>query len=106
MDRLVSGDHMCFVLRPEASELISPSGRSWTLFEAGWSRVRPDFSRAFARKLSCSPGPLAHPEEQGTFNPKVPGSRPRAAHHQSVLVRVHPTQSPTSVAVGREPTFP
>jgi hypothetical protein len=21
-------------------------------------------------------GPLAHPEEQGTFNPKVPGSRP------------------------------
>ena len=29
-----------------------------------------------SRGLSCSPGPLAHPEEQGTFNPKVPGSRP------------------------------
>ena len=42
-------------------------------FEAGWSLA---FSGAFSRKLSCSPGPLAHPEEQGTFNPKVPGSRP------------------------------
>src|SRR6202020_1747053 len=28
------------------------------------------------RQLSCWGGPLAHPEEQGTFNPKVPGSRP------------------------------
>ena len=28
------------------------------------------------RQLSCRRGPLAHPEEQGTFNPKVPGSRP------------------------------
>ncbi len=27
-------------------------------------------------RLGSSPGPLAHREEQGTFNPKVPGSRP------------------------------
>ena len=40
--------------------------------EAGRHRL----GRAVPRPLSCSPGPLAHPEEQGTFNPKVPGSRP------------------------------
>ena len=35
-----------------------------------------------SRGLSCSPGPLAHPEEQGTFNPKVPGSRPGRPTHK------------------------
>lgn len=29
-----------------------------------------------AVSIILRPGPLAHPEEQGTFNPKVPGSRP------------------------------
>ena len=54
-------------------DLMPPGDHTWTPFEAGWS---PASSRAFSRKLSCTPGPLAHPEEQGTFNPKVPGSRP------------------------------
>jgi hypothetical protein len=40
------------------------------------SRSPRAFPAAFSCQLSCSPGPLAHPEEQGTFNPKVPGSRP------------------------------
>ena len=29
-------------------------------------------------------GPLAHPEEQGTFNPKVPGSRPGRPTRSSI----------------------
>jgi hypothetical protein len=49
----------------------------WTLAK----RPRPPIfvaasRRTSSRQLSCSRGPLAHPEEQGTFNPKVPGSRP------------------------------
>ena len=40
------------------------------------SRTSPFDPRAFSRGISCSPGSLAHREEQGTFNPKVPGSRP------------------------------
>ena len=34
------------------------------------------WSSAFARALSFTFGPLAHRVEQGTFNPKVVGSRP------------------------------
>jgi hypothetical protein len=34
------------------------------------------WSSAFARALSFTLGPLAHRVEQGTFNPKVVGSRP------------------------------
>jgi hypothetical protein len=45
--------------------------------EAGGHRVRRRFAAGVpVRQLSCRRGPLAHPEEQGTFNPKVPGSRP------------------------------
>ena len=33
-------------------------------------------SPVLAQRYSGAPGPLAHPEEQRTFNPKVPGSRP------------------------------
>ena len=49
---------------------------------ARWSeRAAPDLgSPASAltsvRRLGSRLGPLAHREEQGTFNPKVPGSRP------------------------------
>ena len=38
--------------------------------------VSPAFPGTCAYRYSDGPGPLAHPEEQGTFNPKVPGSRP------------------------------
>ncbi len=40
------------------------------------SRSLAPFSWRFVGRYSVGPGPLAHPEEQGTFNPKVPGSRP------------------------------
>ena len=42
----------------------------------------------FSRQLSCSAGPLAHPEEQGTFNPKVPGSRPGGPPLKDVFFQV------------------
>ena len=67
------GDQVCFVLRRVALRPYCAQGSLRATFEAGWSTAS---SRVFSRKLSCSPGPLAHPEEQGTFNPKVPGSRP------------------------------
>ena len=72
------------VTHPCASPLVE-SGRSGpdgvvalrahprTAETAGW---RLDSLRAISCTFSCSPGPLAHREEQGTFNPKVPGSRP------------------------------
>ena len=45
--------------------------------EAGRHRLMVPVCRGHPlRQLSCRRGPLAHPEEQGTFNPKVPGSRP------------------------------
>ena len=34
------------------------------------------FKQCRGIRLDSAPGPLAHREEQGTFNPKVPGSRP------------------------------
>ena len=40
--------------------------------KCGWPRR---LSQPFSRELSCSPGPLAHRVEQGTFNPKVARSR-------------------------------
>jgi hypothetical protein len=36
----------------------------------------PSFQMENLLHYCAVPGPLAHPEEQGTFNPKVPGSRP------------------------------
>ncbi len=69
--------------------------------------VGAEESRTFSRGYSCSPGPLAHPEEQGTFNPKVPGSRPGRPTNSSsaregwargttVRARSSPTASPSS----------
>ena len=55
----------------------------------GWCRV---FSGAFSRTSSCSPGPLAHRVEQGTFNPKVPGSSPgRPTSSEAVSASVTPS---------------
>ena len=47
----------------------------------GWS---PPFQGATERGENCQKGPLAHRVEQGTFNPKVPGSspgRPTSSEH-------------------------
>ena len=66
----------------DGEDSVRPRGVVIRLFGSRISRRgssaggHPTFSRAISPALLCSPGPLAHPEEQGTFNPKVPGSRP------------------------------
>jgi hypothetical protein len=64
-----------------------PAGRT-CLFRLRTRRDRPsslgDRRRGISRCKSPSIGPLAHRVEQGTFNPKVPGSRPgrpTSSHH-------------------------
>ena len=61
------------------------------------------------RQLSCWGGPLAHPEEQGTFNPKVPGSRPgrptgktqpRSCIQSRLRDRHYPARSVSSRVIG------
>jgi hypothetical protein len=64
--------------------------------EVGGHRLKQGFpirTGLLIRQLSCSLGPLAHPEEQGTFNPKVPGSRPGRPTSK------RPVKRPKSVSV-------
>ena len=56
--------------------------------QAGSTRLSSVGLNHHVRQLSCWCGPLAHPEEQGTFNPKVPGSRPGRPTASTRPVRV------------------
>ena len=65
------------VARGALGTRAAEAGCEWLNLPASTPRRTP------LRQLSCRRGPLAHPEEQGTFNPKVPGSRPGRPTRQS-----------------------
>ena len=71
-------------------------------------RYRPLRGTPFVSYLA-GVGPLAHPEEQGTFNPKVPGSRPgrptgktqpRSCIQSRLRDRHYPARSVSSRVIG------
>ena len=68
-----------------------------------WGGPRHRVARSLAPFLvrcSCNPGPLAHRVEQGTFNAKVPGSRPGrpTCRGHSRQGAGHPDRSSTTAA--------